>query len=144
MRHGEAGEARSDAERPLTLRGRSQALASARGLHALGVRVPRIWCSPYLRARQTADIVASVFGSSVDEDARFVPGGNPESAAEAVVNARDGVFVVAHMPILPGVVEVLAGGRASFGTAAVAHVAVVGGTGFLVGLFSSEFLEHVR
>ncbi len=144
MRHGEAGEARTDQERPLTPRGRAQAKASATGLRALGVTVPLIWCSPYVRARQTADIVAGVHGATVVDDPRFVPGASPEKAAEAILEARGGVFVVAHMPILPGLIEVLVGGRTTFATAAVAHVVIVGGTGVLSGLFSSEFLEHVR
>lgn len=153
MRHGEAGEARTDPERPLTPRGRAQAKASATGLKALGVAVPRIWCSPYVRARQTAEIVGAVLGVDVVEDARFVPGASAERAVEAVYGAKDGVLVVAHMPILPAIIEVVCGGRVSFSTASVAHVVVAAasahaplgaGTGFLSGLFSSDFLEHVR
>ncbi len=144
MRHGEAGEARFDADRPLTPRGRSQADASALGLRRLNVRVPVIHHSPYLRARQTAEIVAGVFGSKLVVDEGLTPSSSPERAAEALIEHREGAFVVAHMPILPAIIDLLCGARVSFPTAAVAQIVVLGGTGVLGGLWSCEVLERVR
>jgi phosphohistidine phosphatase len=63
MRHGIA-EDRSitggDAERELTQRGTLRAAMVAKGLDKLGVQFDRIISSPYVRARQTAEIVARI------------------------------------------------------------------------------------
>lgn len=146
MRHGEAGEASTDAARPLTARGEAQALSSASGLLKLGVKIPVIWHSPYRRAAQTAAIVARVHGAALVVDDRFTPEASPVRAVDAVRGAPAGALIVAHMPILPGIVELLCGLRASFSTASVAHV-VVGRPpepSVLGRLLTSDFLEHVQ
>jgi len=144
MRHGEAGEAAHDTDRPLTPRGRGQALASAQGLLKLGVRIPQIWHSPYRRASETAAIVAAVHGATLVEDPHFTPEASPVRAANRVKAAPSHTLVVAHMPILPGLVDFLCHTRVGFSTAMVAHL-VVGADDHAVvaDLFSSEFLEQV-
>jgi phosphohistidine phosphatase len=151
MRHGEAGDVpgpaggfRSDAERPLTPRGLAQATASAHGLKRLNVKVPVIHHSPYLRATQTAAAVAAVFGSRLVVDDGLTPAASPDAAAEALCQLREGAFVVAHMPILPGIIDRLCGARVNFPTAAVAQILVSGGSGVLGGLWTSDLLERVR
>ncbi len=146
MRHGEAGEAMRDAERPLTARGRAQAESSARALLALGAAPPVLWHSPYRRAVETAQIVAGVFGltSAMIEDERFTPDANVAAAAMAVLQARRGVIVIAHMPILPGIVSLLCGSPCNFTTAGVAHLDVAGGGANLIGLYPARTLEHLR
>ena len=144
MRHGEAGEARFDADRPLTPRGQAQAQASAGGLLRMKVKVPVIHHSPYLRAFQTAAAVGAVLGSRLVVDDGLTPSSSPERAVEALLQLREGAFVVAHMPILPGIVDLLCGGRVNFPTSGVAQIVVLGGTGVLGGLWSSEVLERFR
>ena len=66
VRHAIAAEAGSagftdDCQRPLTEKGRMKMEAVARGLHSLDVNLDMILSSPYLRARETADILADVF-----------------------------------------------------------------------------------
>src|SRR6185503_1238230 len=65
IRHGiaeERGEAwPDDAKRPLTEEGIARLRKSARGLARLGVSFDAILTSPLVRARQTADAVASAF-----------------------------------------------------------------------------------
>ena len=65
IRHGiaeERGEAwPDDAKRPLTEEGMARLRKSARGLVRLGVVFDAILTSPLVRARQTADAVASAF-----------------------------------------------------------------------------------
>jgi phosphohistidine phosphatase len=65
IRHGIA-EQRGDAwpddsKRPLTAEGTSRLRKSARGLVRLGVAFDVILTSPLVRARETADVVASVY-----------------------------------------------------------------------------------
>ena len=65
IRHGvaeERGDAwPDDAKRPLTEDGIARMRKSARGLARLGVTFDVVLTSPLVRARQTADIVASAF-----------------------------------------------------------------------------------
>jgi len=68
MRHAEAvprGPAHPDAQRPLTMEGQTQARQVAEGLKRLKISVTLIATSPYVRAMQTAERVAKVFGPSV-------------------------------------------------------------------------------
>lgn len=51
-----------EAERELTEEGRKKTRKSAKGLQHMGVAPSRILTSPYLRAKQTADVVAEVLG----------------------------------------------------------------------------------
>lgn len=69
FRHGVAEDreifARSgtgDEERPLTERGRRKVYGAARGLKALLPRIDLLATSPLLRARQTAEILAEIYG----------------------------------------------------------------------------------
>ena len=51
----------SDSERPLTDKGRKKMRQIAKGLRNLGVEFDLILSSPYVRARETAEILADVF-----------------------------------------------------------------------------------
>jgi phosphohistidine phosphatase len=142
MRHGEAGEsARGDAFRALTAHGQAQAQASARGLVHLGVRPTALWHSPYVRAQQTAAIVGGALRVPLTEDDRFVPDADPDVAARALLSGPRGtLLVVAHLPVLPGVVFSLGAGRVQLGTASVVHVVVSGGSGVVAGLWTPDQL----
>ncbi len=145
MRHGEAGEASRDADRPLTARGRTQAASSARGLQVLGAAPSVLWHSPYKRAVETAEIVADVLGiTAIAVDPRFTPEANASAATMALLSARKSVILVAHMPILPSIVSLMCGGPCSFTTAGVAWLDVVGGAATLIGLYPVNTLEHLR
>lgn len=50
-----------DRDRPLTVRGVARMRAIAQRLADRGVQVERIWSSPLLRARQTADVLAPLW-----------------------------------------------------------------------------------
>src|SRR5215472_14945146 len=78
LRHGLAGSREewsgSDAERPLTNKGRSRSRAAAHGLALLGVAPDVIVTSPYLRAAETAQVTAEVLGVRVVEEQALEPG----------------------------------------------------------------------
>ena len=62
LRHGIAADSdgikiKSDADRPLTQEGADKIRESVEGMGALGLEFDRVFSSPYLRARQTAEIV---------------------------------------------------------------------------------------
>ena len=62
----------------------------------------------------------------------------------AVLAARSSVIVVAHMPILPGIVSLLCGGPCFFSTAGIAWLDVVDGAATMSGLYPASTLEHLR
>ncbi len=64
----------ADAGRPLTAEGRSKTRQAARGLGRQLDRVTDILTSPYVRARETADILATVFEVAVVEFEGLAPG----------------------------------------------------------------------
>lgn len=78
LRHAHAGDPERwegpDAERPLSNRGRRQAARLGRLLAAADERPDLYITSPKVRARETADIVASASGSLVVVDDRLVGG----------------------------------------------------------------------
>jgi phosphohistidine phosphatase len=102
LRHGEAqAHARSDAERELTGHGREEVLQSA--AHLLGKPLARILASPYVRARQTAELVRQALGFS--EAVAIVPWLTPESDPREVLRqldayAADDVLLVSHQPLV--------------------------------------------
>lgn len=69
MRHAHAGEADprrwpDDRQRPLSDKGRRKHAVVADALRRMGVRFDRLLSSPLVRARQTADITAAVYGGA--------------------------------------------------------------------------------
>jgi phosphohistidine phosphatase len=88
----------SDALRPLTAEGRN-AFAAHVHHHARDLRVLRILTSPYLRARETADVLAGATGAPVEEDealASGASGGRDLLRLGAKLGA--GVALVGHNP----------------------------------------------
>ena len=108
IRHGEAGAigggVQRDADRPLTDRGKSDALLLGQLLGHLDPVVRLILCSPYLRARQTADAVAAglLTAAPVQETDHLSPGFRPKPLLEELqALAPDGsAVVIGHQPDL--------------------------------------------
>lgn len=112
IRHGIAGDrdewaksGRPDTDRPLTDRGRARMRRTARGLARLTPRPDLIATSPYLRAAETAAIVAKAFGGPAPvELTALVPG---VDYADLVTwlrsqKATGTVALVGHEPHLSG------------------------------------------
>ena len=119
MRHESAVErgdplCPADPDRPLTVRGASRAKVSARALRALGAAPQLILTSPFLRAVQTARIVASELSLAtkrVKETDALLPDAAPEALWEELRRTRrEVVLCVGHGPGLDAVLA------AAFGT----------------------------
>jgi phosphohistidine phosphatase len=99
---GIGGAIRSDAERPLVDEGRKEAHAVADALVRMGVKPDVFLTSPLVRARQTAEIFAEVFGQKGDlhfSDA-LAPGGSRSQLWKDVNSykrARE-MFLFGHQP----------------------------------------------
>ncbi len=80
VRHGPAGNAGEwagpDSDRPLTRHGKQVVLRVAQRLADLGLEVDAIITSPYVRARQTAEILARTLhrADQLETDARLAAG----------------------------------------------------------------------
>ncbi len=125
MRHGIAVARGSsgfpnDAERPLTPEGKAKMKVIARGLITMGVRVDSVVTSPFLRARETAEIVAESFGHNLA--VQFSDDLQPGRSLEGLIahlgklGSRGSTLVVGHEPDLSDGVARLIGAspRANF------------------------------
>ncbi len=94
---------KDDAVRALTKEGRKKMRAAARGLGRLVETLDLIASSPLVRARQTAEIVGSIFGSApIKETKALCPGADPEELARWIKSqgTMTTVCLVGHEPDL--------------------------------------------
>ncbi|HEY3809543.1 MAG TPA: histidine phosphatase family protein [Steroidobacteraceae bacterium] len=105
LRHAHAQQSSPggvDIDRPLSARGRAEALAAARSIVAAGLHCDALLASPALRTRQTAAIVAGELGLA--EPLRLAASiylGDAEALLEALGTHADGaasLLLVAHNP----------------------------------------------
>jgi phosphohistidine phosphatase len=105
----------TEEQRPLTQEGASKMRAAAEGMKESGVEFDALLTSPLVRARQTADIVASVYGvrNLVKEIPALKPGISiPRLWAALKPYARCGhLLLVGHEPDLSEFASVLLTGR---------------------------------
>lgn len=113
MRHGvaeDAGFGQADRDRALTEHGRDRLAGQAAALRRLAWPVDRVVTSPVLRARQTAEVIAPVFGLEPKLDERLGLGASPEAYLAAAVEAHgEHVLLVGHQPDLETAIYFLTG-----------------------------------
>jgi phosphohistidine phosphatase len=131
LRHGSAadrvGWIEDDAERPLTPEGRQRVNEISTALDRFGLKLDRIVTSPYVRAHQTAAILARKLGieDRLDVDARLVPGFTVSHLTEVLreKSAESAILLVGHEPDLSDTLaELIGGGHFKFKKAALARV----------------------
>ena len=110
LRHTEASYGPPDPERPLTQKGRADAARMAKFIKGKQYfAFDEIWCSPYLRARQTAE----PFIESLKDDTLFridsslTPGGDPRVLISSLRKTEQSILVVGHNPHLTYVARAL-------------------------------------
>jgi len=122
MRHGIAvpqddPSVGSDGERPLSRKGTKRTRKAAKGLRRLEIPFDALLTSPLLRARQTAEIVASALG--MDDRLEEISGLAPESTVEHLMfgltryQDREHLLLVGHEPLLSDALSHLLGARHS-------------------------------
>lgn len=100
MRHGEAqNTAPTDALRPLSERGRAQVQETCEWLLRQPAQPAGIVASPYLRAQQTAEILATRLNWPIQTSGALIPETSPTKAEQALRKFED-VVVCFHQPIL--------------------------------------------
>jgi phosphohistidine phosphatase len=100
-----------DSERPLTDKGKKKMRQIAKGLRALGVEFDLILSSPYVRAKETAEILADVFKVKADIalSDNLIPMGDPDLLI-AEMNEKysaNSIVLVGHEPQLTAFVSLL-------------------------------------
>jgi phosphohistidine phosphatase len=123
IRHAIAGDretfaaetGRPDAERPVTSEGRKKMKAAARGLRLAAPDIDVLGSSPYVRARQTAEIVADAYDQlPITEVSHLASGGSREGVLEWLRGQRaEVVAVVGHEPDLGALIGWLVTGDAA-------------------------------
>jgi len=108
VRHGPAVEPNewggSEVERPLTPHGKQVVLRVAERLAAMKVAVDAIVTSPYVRARETAEIIARTLDRDdrLEEDGRLSPGFGIADLMSLLADYSEvsGLMIVGHEPDL--------------------------------------------
>jgi phosphohistidine phosphatase len=120
LRHGIAVEPgapgiKTDAERPLIPKGEQRLRKAATAMEKMGLSFDAIISSPYLRAKQTAEIVAKHFRLqkklAFSDD--LIPGGNPQALIRQLNGlkpAPDNILLVGHEPYLSRFIALLSSG----------------------------------
>jgi phosphohistidine phosphatase len=117
LRHGIAADPgrMTDSERPLTPEGRRKLVEIARALKRLELSFDVILSSPYVRARDTASLIAQSLDCCKPLiESGLVPGGNQHAIIEHVNALKprpENVMLVGHEPDLSGLISLLSAGR---------------------------------
>jgi phosphohistidine phosphatase len=106
----------TDEKRALTPGGREKMIQAAQGLRRLGVEFDLILTSPFVRARQTAQILADVFTVDVglvEETENLAPGANLSHLLAEIKNRRraESVALIGHQPDLGKLISRIVTGR---------------------------------
>jgi phosphohistidine phosphatase SixA len=141
MRHADAGEADSgrwpdDRQRPLSEAGRREHARVALALRRMGLGFDRLLTSPLLRARETAEITARVYGGTPAPETTDLLGDGAEPVSTLAGLARveaETLCAVGHEPTLSRLVALLtsrdAGARVEMQKSGVAVVECAGPPG---------------
>lgn len=110
-------EYENDSQRPLTDKGKKKMLQIAKGLHTLGVDFDLILSSPYVRARETAEILADVFKTKADVafSENLIPMGDPDLLISEIIEkySVNSIALVGHEPHLSSLISLLVSDNAS-------------------------------
>jgi phosphohistidine phosphatase len=114
VEHGTPGY-EQDADRPLTPEGERKLWRITESMDTLDLRFDLILSSPYLRARQTAEIVAKALklGKRLQFSDHLIPAGSTSELVESLRRlepAPKNVLLVGHEPYLSGLISLLVAG----------------------------------
>ena len=127
LRHGVAVEPgtsgyAADSERPLLRKGERKLRQIGQAMKRLELSFELILSSPYLRARQTAEVIAACLKSKskVELSETLTPGGSQPKLVEFLNHLKpipDEVLLVGHEPYLSDLISLLVSGEPGFSVA---------------------------
>jgi phosphohistidine phosphatase len=156
VRHGiavdrEDAECPPDPQRYLTKKGIEKTRGVAAGLVQLGLQPGAVYSSPYLRAKQTADIVCAALHFAKDkirQTESLLPMAAPGEFLKLLARERaDEVIAVGHAPNLDEILAALVGARSAItalkkaGVGCIEFETVAAGKGILAGVWSPRMLR---
>jgi phosphohistidine phosphatase len=104
-------EYEEDSQRPLSDKGKKKMRQIAKGLRELGVDFDLILSSPYIRAKETAEILEDVFKvkNEVQFSDNLIPMGDPELLISEINEkySTDSIALVGHEPYLTTLIGLL-------------------------------------
>ena len=101
--HGEAKSEAEDPERSLTEKGKKEVITVSRVASGLNIKPSQIYHSGKLRAKQTAEIIASALKIpilSVQATQGLNPNDDIRPWAERISNEKEDLMIVGHLPFL--------------------------------------------
>jgi len=109
VQHGEATPEEVDPSRPLTAKGIADVERMARFSQEASVRVPVIWHSGKLRARQTAELLAAALQAPerIQEVSGLAPNDPIEPVASQLESRKEDLMIVGHLPFLAKLASML-------------------------------------
>lgn len=111
VRHGDAGFSSPDFERRLTALGRQQAKGAGQWIKAQFDKAPRLVASPYLRAQETATIIAKECGLQIETWPNITPEGNAKALVDKLTGVSEDIVLVSHLPLVGYLAATLVDGR---------------------------------
>ena len=114
IRHGEAGarmtNTNQDFKRSLTSEGRTEVRRIVNSLKNAGLKAERIYTSPLLRAKETAEIAARILQIPLLEEwDELRPDGDRQSLYRKLAKQDSGVVLVGHEPYLTSMIGEIIG-----------------------------------
>ncbi|MEZ5356623.1 MAG: histidine phosphatase family protein [Bryobacteraceae bacterium] len=114
LRHGIAEAGRpgmADRDRALVSEGRKKLRSILAAASSAGVAPATILSSPYLRARQTAEIARDIVGGELLESPALVPSSRPEAVWDEIRVHKDAaqLLLVGHEPLFSQLMAFLLG-----------------------------------
>jgi phosphohistidine phosphatase len=109
VQHGEAISEEVDPQRPLTEKGSAEVSKMARFAQAAALKVALIWHSGKLRARQTADFLATTLQpeEGMRERGALAPNDPIEPVLEELEARQADLMIVGHLPFLAKLASML-------------------------------------
>ena len=112
VRHAEAAPGEPDELRTLTKDGRRQAQELGERFARHGIKPDAVLSSPLLRARQTAEAIATGAGATAEPHERLAPGATADDLRAAVAGRGEIVVAVGHQPDCGQIAAAITGGPA--------------------------------
>ena len=103
IRHGDAYSSNENPQRPLTEQGIAKAKKIGTFLRNTDLNPSLVYCSPKLRAKQTAEIIVEAMNldkNVLEENDKILPNGNVEEFFDDVKDFDFDIIVVSHLPFV--------------------------------------------
>jgi phosphohistidine phosphatase len=121
-RHAKAAPGNPDELRELTGKGRKQAQELGERVAALPDPPRLVLTSPLVRARQTAEAIASATGAPIRTDSRLAPGATVGDLRDALAGLEGPVATVGHQPDCSEIALAVTGADPGFSPGAMAEL----------------------